>query len=182
VNDNKKGGNIMNFNDLAKQRYSVRKYKSVKVEEEKIQKILEAGRVAPTAKNLQPQRFLVITDEKELEKFNKVTRHHGAPLVIVICSDRETAWVRPYDSKDMMDIDATIATDHMMMAAQDMGLGSCWITYFDPEGLKKEFNIPDNLEAINILAIGYADDNPKSPDRHDTMRKPLEEMVFYNKF
>lgn len=172
----------MDFNELAKQRYSVRKYKPVKVEEDKLKKIIEAGWVAPTAKNIQPQKFLVLTDENILAKLSKVTNYHGAPVVIVVCSDRETAWKRPYDNKGMMDIDATISTDHMMMAAQNMGLGSCWITYFDPEGLKREFNIPDNLEAINILEIGYADGEPKSPERHDKMRKPLDEMVFYNKF
>ena len=172
----------MDFNELAKQRYAVRQYKPLKVEEEKMKKIIEAGWVIPTAKNLQPQRFLVVNDENELVKFDKVTRYHGAPLVIIVCSDRETAWRRPYDDKDTMDIDATIATTHMMMAAQELGLGSCWITYFDPEALKKEFNIPNNLEAINILEIGYADGEAKSPDRHKEMRKPIEEIVFYNKF
>mgnify|MGYP003593796677 CR=1 FL=1 len=89
---------------------------------------------------------------------------------------------RPYDNKDMMDVDASIATDHMMMAAHNLGLGTCWMTYFDPAGLKEEFNIPDNLEAINILEIGYADGEAKSPDRHKDMRKNPDEMVFYNKF
>ena len=172
----------MDFNELARRRYTVRKYKPLKVEEEKIKKIIEAGWVAPTAKNFQPQRFLVLTDENELDKLNKVTNYHKAPLVIIVCSDRETVWHRPYDNKDMMDVDASIATDHMMMAAQDLGLGSCWMTYFDPAGLKEEFNIPDNLEAINILEIGYADGEAKSPDRHKDMRKNPDEMVFYNKF
>lgn len=82
----------------------------------------------------------------------------------------------------MMDVDASIATDHMMMAAQNLGLGTCWMTYFDPAGLKEEFNIPDNLEAINILEIGYADGEAKSPDRHKDMRKNPDEMVFIINF
>lgn len=172
----------MEFTELIKKRYSVRNYKETGVEDDKIAVILEAGRVAPTAANMQPQRFLVIKTSEGLEKLNKGIKSHNSPLAIIICSDREKVWKRSYDGKDMMEVDATIATSHMMLQAEALGLGSCWITHFDPKIIKKEFNIPDNLEAINILEIGYAEGEAKSPDRHNELRKPLEEMVFYETF
>lgn len=172
----------MEIIELLKKRYSVRNYKETKVENEKIALILEAGRVAPTAANMQPQRFLVVKTSEGLEKLSKVTKLHNPPLAIIVCSDRENVWKRSYDGKDTMDIDATIATDHMMIQAEALGLGSCWVASFDPVIIKKEFNIPDNLEAINLLEIGYADEEAKSPDRHNKLRKPIEDMVFYETF
>ena len=172
----------MDFNELARQRYSVRKYKPLKVEEEKIKKILEAGWVAPTAKNFQPQRFLVLTDENKLEKLNKVTNYHKAPLVIIVCSDRETVWHRPYDNKDMMDVDASIATDHMMMAAQNLGLGTCWMTYFDPAVIRREFHIPSNYEPVNILLVGYSAEKDASPERHSRTRRSVDDVVINESF
>jgi len=167
----------MDFLSLAKKRYSVRAYKKKPVEQEMIDKILQAGWVAPTAANLQPNKFLVLNDEQSLSKLAKGTDHHGAPLAIVVCASKTVAWVRPFDKASMVEIDATIATDHMMMQAEDLGLGSCWLTYFDPAVIKREFNIPDNLVPVNILVIGYADGVPASPERHSSARKPLGNMV-----
>ena len=82
----------------------------------------------------------------------------------------------------MVDIDASIVTDHMMMEATDLGLGTVWICYFKPDVLRKEFNIPDPVEPVNILAIGYAAGQIASPDRHDQARKPMQETVFYESF
>lgn len=173
----------MNFLELAKKRYSVRKYKDQKVEEEKLQKILEAAKIAPTAANFQPQRLLVIQKEEGLEKLKKGANVHGAPLAIIVCSDHSTSWKRSsFDGKDAADIDASIITDHMMLEATELGLGSVWICAFNPAIIKEEFNIPENFEAINILAIGYADRPAESPDRHDTKRKPLDETVFFETF
>jgi len=170
------------FLDLAKSRYSVRKYENRAVEAEKLNAILEAGRVAPTAANKQPCIFLVLNDEKSIEKLSKACRPHGVPLVIVVCADKNIAWVRPFDKANMSEVDSTIAADHMMMCAQDLGLSSCWITYFDPVIVRKEFNIPDNIVPINILAIGYGADIVQSPDRHAETRKPLDSMVKYSSF
>lgn len=167
----------MNFIELAKSRYSVRKYQDKKVEPEKIQKILEAGRIAPTAANKQPQRFIVIKEEEGFNKLKKAANTYSAPLVIITCSDHSVTWKRPFDGKDTADIDASIVTDHMMLQASELGLGSVWICYFDIEVLKKEFNLPKNLEPINILAIGYAEGEAASPDRHSTQRKPIDELV-----
>jgi nitroreductase len=169
----------MEFIDIAKKRYSVRSYQSRKVEEDKLMKILEAGRVAPTGANRQPQRLIVLREEEGLKKVEKAARVFGAPLVIIVCSDKNSVWVRPYDGKDLADIDASIVTDHMMLQATELGLGSVWICSFKPDIIKSEFNLPSNVEPVNILAIGYAEGAPLSQDRHETMRKPIDEMVFH---
>ncbi|MHB8065789.1 MAG: nitroreductase family protein [Ruminiclostridium sp.] len=169
----------MDFLNLAKSRYSVRSFLSQKVEEEKLLAILEAGHVAPTAANKQPQRLIVVQEEEGLNKISKATNIYGAPLVIIVCSDRNVAWERPFDGKSMVDIDSSIITDHMMLQATDLSLGSVWITYFKPDVITQEFNLPENLEPINILAIGYKKGDSPSPDRHSTTRYPLNKTVFY---
>ena len=172
----------MNFLELAKKRYSVREYQPKPVETEKVNMILEAGRVSPTAGNQQPNHFLVLTEAVDLKKLEKGTSPHGAPLAIIVCADKNSAWVRPFDKTSMADIDASVATDHMMMCAEDLGLGSCWITYFEPEIIRKEFNIPNNYVPVNILVIGYPAGNPASSTRHSNTRKPLNDMVHYKSF
>ncbi len=174
----------MDFLELAKKRYSVRKYKDTPVEEEKIMRILEAGRVAPTGCNAQPQRIFVLREKESIEKLNQGTRTFGAPLVFVICVEKDLCWVRKYDRKCISDIDAAIVTDHMMLAATDEGLGSCWICYFRPNVVKEVLNLPEGVEPVNILAAGYADEEPLPSDRHDSMnlRKPLDDLVFFEKF
>jgi nitroreductase len=171
------GDVIMDFLQLAKKRYSVRKYEERKVEDEKLEKILEAGRVAPTGANRQPQRFIIVRSEEGLSKVNKTANTYGAPLAIIICSDHDATWKRRYDDKDIADIDASIVTDHMMLQAADLGLGSVWICSFDPQVIRKDFNIPENIEAVNILVIGYALGEAASPDRHNQIRKPLSELI-----
>lgn len=172
----------MEFLELAKQRYSVRAYQEKKVEKEKLDRILEAAHIAPTGGNRQPQHLLVVQSEEGLAKMGKAAKIFGAPLVILVCADWEKAWKRPYDGKTLEEIDASIITDHMMLEATALGLGSVWICYFEPEILKKEFRIPDHLVPVNLLAIGYAADVAKSPDRHDHDRKPLVETVSYEEF
>jgi nitroreductase len=169
----------MSFLELAKKRYSVRDFKPNAVEREKLQTILEAGRVAPTGGNRQPQRLVVIQQREELTKVSKAANIFEAPLVILVCAERETAWVRPFDGKNISDIDASVVTDHMMLQATELGLGSVWICYFNSDTLKREMNLPDAWEPVNILAIGYANDKAASPDRHQTTRKPLKETVFF---
>jgi nitroreductase len=170
------------FLDLAKSRYSVRKYENRAVEAEKLTAILEAGHVAPTAANQQPCIFLVLNNEESIKKLYKACNPHGAPLAIVVCADKKSAWVRPFDKANMSEIDSSIAADHIMMCAQDLGLSSCWITYFDPKIVRTEFNIPDDVVPINILAIGYGADESQSPDRHAETRKPLDSIVKYSSF
>ncbi|NLL78595.1 MAG: nitroreductase [Clostridiales bacterium] len=169
----------MSLLEIMQRRYSVRKYTNQKVEEEKIQKILEAARIAPTAANLQPVKIFVIQSEEGIKKIEKAANVYQAPLAVLVCADREKAWKRPFDGMITTDIDASIVTDHMMLEATEQGLGSVWICYFDPDVIKKEFEMPDGLEPVNILAIGYADDAPAAPDRHKTMRVPMEKLVEY---
>lgn len=167
----------MDFLELAKKRYSARKYDGKKVEDDKLGKILEAARVAPSGSNKQPVKLLVLKDEEELEKVSKAARIYGAPLIIVACGDHNIAGVIPFNNKSVVDIDTSIATDHMMMEATSLGLDSVWICSFDPEVIRREFNLPDNIEPINVLAIGYAVGEPASPNRHDKTRKSLDDLV-----
>lgn len=169
----------MNFLELARNRYSVRNFLPQKVEQEKLKVILEAGRVAPTAANRQPQELIIIQESSGLEKLKKVANVYDAPLAIIICGNKKTAYTRPQDNKNLVDIDASIVTDHMMLEATDLGLGTIWVCYFHPEAVKKEFNLPDEIEPINILGIGYTAGIGASADRHDSTRKPLSNTVSY---
>jgi len=172
----------MNFLDLAKKRYSVRKYQPQKVEKEKLLAILEAGRVAPSAHRCQPAKIIVVQETEGLNKIKKTANIYDSPLALIICSDRNIAWVRPFDNKNYSDIDVAIVTDHMALQATDLGLGTLWIGNFNPQIIKQEFNLPDNIDPINILAIGYAADNPSSPNRHDKERKPLTSFISYETY
>lgn len=168
----------MNFIEIAKKRYSVRSYKDKPVEEEKLRKILEAAHVAPTAANLQPVRLLVVQSREGLEKIGKGANLYGAPLAVIVCADCSRAWVRPFDKKQAGDIDASILTDHMMLQATELGLGSVWICYFKPDVIKQEFGLPNELEPVNILAVGYPDEEAADPERHAQTRIPVEELVW----
>jgi nitroreductase len=172
----------MDFIELAKKRYSTRNFNNKKVEQVKLEKILEAGRVAPTAANLQPQRILVIKTEAGLEKLKKAGNVYGAQLAFVVCADHSFSWKRAFDGKDTAEIDASIVATHMILEATDLGLNSIWVGYFKPDVIKAEFALPEGVEPINILGIGYSDEERKSPDRHNTERKPLTETVRYETF
>lgn len=170
----------MDFIAIAKQRFSVRRYTQKKVEPEKLEKILEAAHVAPTAANLQPVHLIAVQSEEGLARIGKAANIYGAPLAIIACADHSKAWVRPFDQKQTGDIDASILTDHMMLQATELGLGTVWICYFKPDVLKAEFHLPDNLEPINILAIGYADEQAADSKRHSKTRIPLDKLVSFN--
>ena len=172
----------MEFLNIAKSRYSVRNYSKKKVEQDKLDKILEAAHVAPTAANLQPVRLLVVQKEAGLAKIEKAANIYKAPLAIIVCSDHSKAWKRPFDGKQTNDIDASVITDHMMLEATELGLGTVWVCYFKPDVIKEEFHLPDNLEPINILVIGYSDEKPASSERHSTQRIPLDSLVEYENF
>jgi nitroreductase len=172
----------MKFLELAKKRYAVHNFLPKKVEQEKLMVILEAGRVAPTGANMQPQELIVVQEVPGLEKLKKAANIYGAPLVIIVCGNKNSVWKRPFDGKNLIDIDTSIITDHMMLQATELGLGTIWICYFKPDVIKKEFNLPEYIEPINILGIGYASGKGESPDRHAETRKPLNEIVSYEIF
>ena len=151
----------MSLLDIAKKRYSVRKYEDKPVEKEKLEKILACAHVAPTAANLQPVKLLVVQDKERLKSIAKAGNIYNAPLAIIVCADHSKAWTRPFDNKQTTDIDASILTDHMMLQAT-------------------EFQLPDNLEPINILAIGYGKGIAEDSERHSETRIPMEELVSYD--
>ncbi len=181
IQDTQKGLFIMDFISIAKQRQSVRSYKNQKVESEKLEQILEAAHVAPTAANLQPVHLIAVQSEEGLAKVSKAAGIYGAPLAIIVCADHNKAWVRPFDQKQTGDIDASILTDHMMLQATELGLGTVWVCYFKPDVLRAEFGLPENLEPINILVVGYSDDEPSDTNRFDTQRIPMSQLVSYEK-
>lgn len=169
----------MDFITIAKGRCSVRSYTDRKVEPEKLEKILEAAHVAPTAANLQPVRLIAVQSEEGLAKVGRAADIYGAPLAIIVCADHDRAWVRPFDRKQTGDIDASILTDHMMLQAAELGLGTVWVCYFKPDVLREQFALPANLEPVNILAVGYADEKPADPERHSRTRIPVHELVSF---
>lgn len=172
----------MDYNEVIRIRCSSRKYTEQKVESFKLAQILEAGRIAPTGCNRQPFKILVCDNEDSLAKINKAANIYGAPLALLVCIDPDEAWVRSYDDRNIAETDAAIVTTQMMLSAANQQLGSVWICRFEPDVLRKEFSIPDNLIPVNILAIGYAAEEAASAARFDEKRKPIAELVFYNNF
>ena len=169
----------MDFITIAKQRMSVRDYKETKVEPEKLGQILEAAHVAPTAANHQPIRLIAVQSEEGLAKIGKAASIYEAPLSIIVCADHNKAWVRSFDQKQTGDIDASILTDHMMLQATELGLGTVWVCYFDPDVLRQEFDLPANLEPVNILVVGYSNEKPADTNRFDKKRIPMRQLVSY---
>lgn len=172
----------MDFLELAKERYSCRYFSDKEIEQGKIDKILEAARLAPTGRNSQSQRILVLTDKKELEKLSGCTPYGwNAPLVFIICYDQNESWKRRSDGFDGGMHDSCIITTHMMLEVTDLGLGSTWVGAFDPIKLKEIYNVPENYEVVAILPVGYPSEEAHPSKLHDD-RKPIEEIAFYNKF
>lgn len=172
----------MDFIQLARERYSCRKFKDTKVERKKTDMILEAAMAAPTAVNKQPQRILVLTDKNKLHSLKKCTRFDfDAPLCFVVCADKDKAWTRKYDGKNSYEIDAAIITTHMMLQAQELGLGTTWVMSFDPAKTREVFCIPENLEIVALLPTGYPADDAPVNALHNTFMD-MEEMVSYNEF
>ncbi|MGN0902494.1 MAG: nitroreductase family protein [Succinivibrio sp.] len=143
--------------DTARKRFSARNYKNKEISDEVLSRILEAGRIAPTAANLQPCRVMVIKSKEALSKLNHGANTYNAPVALLVLSDTSRTWKRPFDGKLCTDIDASIITTHMMLQATDEGLGSVWICYFKKDVICQEFNLPDGIEPVNILALGYTD-------------------------
>lgn len=171
----------MTFSDLIKQRYSVRKFDSRPVEPEKLEAILEAGRLAPTAVNYQPQRILVVQGE-DLEKMNDCTPcHFGQSLVLVICYDKTECW-KSRSGREMGDVDGTIVLTQMMYQAQELGIGSVIVGMYKEPQLRQHFAIPESLEIVSMLMLGYAAEDSQPHPQFHTSRKALEETVFYGSF
>lgn len=169
----------MEFKDVIKNRYSCRKYSDKAVEPEKLTAILEAGRIAPTAKNLQEQRIYVLQSEEALAKIDSVTPcRFGAPVVIAVAFDKDNTYTYPGGMKLGGDEDATIVATHMILAATDEGLGTCWLNRFDPMETAKILGLPENEELVMLMDVGYAAEDAAPSPMHES-RKDLSETVKY---
>ena len=172
----------IDFLKLAAERYSVRKFENRPIEKEDLQKILQAGHLAPTGCNNQPQRVLVMQSEEAISKLRKCTKcHFGAPAAMLICYNKNEIWTRPYDGKNCGVSDACIVTTHMMLEAANIGVGTCWVMYFDPAAMRKEFAIPEELEPVALLVMGYPAKDAKPAPGHNEFRE-MSELVVYDTF
>ena len=173
----------MNFLELATNRFSVRSYRPDPIDEETMQYILQAGRVAPTACNNQPQRVYVVRSEEMRKKLAKASPcTFDAPVILVIAYDETLCWKnRRMMGKPSGETDAAIVTTHMMLAAQNEGVGSCWVMHFDPAAMREHFHIPSHIEPLALLVMGYPAEDAKPLDLHFSKR-PMCETVVYEDF
>lgn len=166
------------FMEIAAQRYSVRHFTSTPVEKEKIDMIIEAGRLAPTAVNSQPQMVVVIQSPEKMEKLNKLSPCvYGAPHAFLFCYNKDTVCPRG-DSDNYGDIDVTIVLTHMMLEAANLGVGTCPVGYFDSANIVKELGLTENLVPVLLMPFGYAAEDAVPSPRH-TEYRPVEETVAY---
>lgn len=172
----------MTFLELAKERYSLRKFSDKQIEKDKLDLVLKAGQLAPTACNFQPQRILVLDNEDSLNKIKKCTKYHfNAPTVLLICYDKTVSWKRPYDGNDSGEVDASIVATHMMLQASEIGLCTTWVGYFDSAQVIKEFSLPECIVPVVMFPIGYPADDAIRSTNHD-LRLSLDKTVFHNNY
>ncbi|MBQ8570944.1 MAG: nitroreductase family protein [Kiritimatiellae bacterium] len=172
----------MDYDKLITERFSVRKFEDKPLSEEDVNKILHAGHVAPTGCNKQPQRILVINSDEAIAKLQKCTKcHFNTRTAFLVCHNEDESWVRPFDGALASPVDASIVATHMMLKAHEIGVGCCWVMYFEPDKLIKEFNIPSNIKPLAILVTGYPAADVEPLYMHNEKR-PLEEVVSYNEF
>ena len=170
----------MKFNELITKRFSVRSYTNQNVSRETILEILEAARMAPSAVNFQPWHFIVITEpakRSELQKAYPREWFCEAPVYILVCADHRHSWKRKSDGKDFADVDVAIAIDHLMLKATELELGTCWVCNFNPEIVRQLFQLPDFIEPVAIIPMGYS--TATAPEKS---RKTLTETVHWNQF
>jgi nitroreductase len=167
----------MEYSELITRRYSVRAYRPDPVEDEKLQAVLEAARLAPTAANRQPIQLVVMHTTGREEEIGKIYHRPWfvqAPLVIGICAVATQAWVRESDRFNARLIDAAIVADHLILAAANLGLGTCWIAAFNVEAARSVLQLPEEAEPVIFTPLGYPADQPGPKTR-----KPLQELVRY---
>ena len=167
----------MEYSELITARYSVRAYRPDTVEEEKLTAVLAAARLAPTEANRQPFQLIVMHTagrEKEIGKIYRKPWFVQAPIVIGVCAVSSQAWVRESDRFNARLIDATIVADHLILAATNLGLGTCWIAAFNVDAARSVLQLPDDAEPVIFTPLGYPADQPVPKTR-----KPLSELVRY---
>ncbi len=169
----------MEFSDVVKNRYSCKKFGEQQIGREQLEAILEAGRLAPTAKNLQEQHIYVVQSAEGLAKIDGATPcRYGAPTVLVVAFDRNSVFTYPGGKHNSGVEDAAIVATHMVLAAQNAGVDSCWLNFFDPDQLAKELGLPENEEILMLLDLGHAAEGAGPLAGHSS-RKPLSETVSY---
>ena len=169
----------MEFNEVVKNRYSCKKYSDRPVEQEKLDEILKAGRLAPTAKNLQEQHVYVLRSKESLEKVDRITPcRYGAGTVLAVAYDKHNVFTYPGGKRDSGIEDASIVATHLLLAAANAGVDSCWLNKFDPEQAAEILGIPENEEVLMLLDLGYAAEGAGPLPNHGS-RKPLSETVTY---
>jgi len=167
----------MQLFDVLQQRYSVRAYRPDPVEPDKLARVLEAARLAPTAANLQPFRLVITHVAGRAAEFRRVYApgwFTQAPIIICACAMPSQGWVRDSDGVNYSMVDVAIALDHLILAAADQGLGTCWIAAFDVAAARQAFGLPRNVEPVALTPLGYPADQPRPKER-----KPLAELVRY---
>ena len=164
----------MNFKELCSARYSCRQYKNEPIPAEKLDYIKECVRLAPSAVNLQPWRFIVIDDEKRLSQVRECYKREWiktAPAIVICLKNEGEAWTRGCDGHNHADVDIAIATEHLCLAASEQGLGTCWVCNFDVQGLMATGLIPQGYTPSVLVPIGLPADEPKPKTR-----KPMDEV------
>lgn len=168
----------MDFLDLARKRYSVVNYDTKRIEPQVLDKILEAGMLAPTACNLQPQRILVIRTPERKQKLDKLVKSGMYfDTALLVCWDETACWHRPVDGKSSGEIDASIAATHMMMEATDLGVGSIWVMNWDPKQLRETFDLPDHVKPMALLYLGYPAENAAPRPGHSASRRVTDILL-----
>jgi nitroreductase len=158
----------MNFQALIRARYSVRAYRPDPVEDDKLARILEAARMAPTAANRQAFRIIVIPTKGREEELRRVYVREWfvqAPLVLAVCAVPSEGWVRKYDGWNAAEVDATIAMTHIVLAAAEENLGTCWVAAFDPKAAREVLGVPPDVIPSAFTPLGYAADAPPPKKR-----------------
>jgi nitroreductase len=168
------------FLELIRTRYSVRSYESAPVEKEVLERVFDAFVLAPTAANRQPLGLVVIETEGREEELRRIYNRDWfasqPPVVVCVCADMDACWVRG-DGRPYGDVDATIAMDHLILAATEEGLGTCWIGAFDPQAAREILNLPEHVEPIALTPLGYPADEPGRK-----VRKDLEEILHHGEW
>jgi len=172
----------MEFEKVIRTRRSIRSYSKKEIPEDILKKILDGARVAPSGYNKQPWYFIVVKDEKKKKKIAEYSYNQSfigeAPVVIVCCGEKYENKYEPFKDRCYI-VDVAIAIDHLILTARNYGVGSCWIGAFHPEPIKKLLNIPDNINVLMVVPLGYPEDAEFS---EESIRKPLEEIVFEEEY
>ena len=167
----------MDFDDVINKRYSVRGYLDKDVEQEKLDYVLNAATLAPTGVNYQPFKVYVIDTKKNKEALSEIYSAKWftqAPYVLCVVAQTDKSWVRKWDNKNISDIDATIVMDHIILAATNVGLGTCYIAAFKPDKARELLQLEDSEEPVLFTPLGYGDAEPR-----DTQRKEIDEFAVY---